>query len=59
MDPGNPSVAELFAGTGFGWLVIDAEHGLNGVRDVLAQQRAAGSDLGVLRADLTALRAAA
>ncbi|WP_068111313.1 aldolase/citrate lyase family protein [Tropicimonas marinistellae] len=37
---GDPSVAELAAQTGFDWLVIDAEHGPNGLRDVLAQLRA-------------------
>lgn len=40
---GDPSVAELAAGTGFDWLVVDAEHGPNGLRDVLAQLRAVGS----------------
>lgn len=39
---GDPSVAELCAGTGFDWLVIDGEHGPNGLRDVLAQLRAVG-----------------
>ncbi|MEE3360135.1 MAG: HpcH/HpaI aldolase/citrate lyase family protein [Pseudomonadota bacterium] len=41
---GDPSVAELAAGCGFDWLVIDAEHGPNGLRDVLAQLRAASND---------------
>ncbi len=41
---GDPSVAELAAGCGFDWLVIDAEHGPNGLRDVLAQLRAASHD---------------
>ena len=40
---GDPSVAELAADTGFDWLVIDGEHGPNGLRDVLAQLRAVGS----------------
>ena len=40
---GDPSVAELAAGTGFDWLVIDGEHGPNGLRDVLAQLRSIGS----------------
>lgn len=40
---GDPSVAELAAGTGFEWLVIDGEHGPNGLRDVLGQLRAIGS----------------
>ncbi len=40
---GDPSVAELAAGTGFDWLVIDGEHGPNGLREVLAQLRAVGS----------------
>jgi len=40
---GDPSVAELAAGAGFDWLVIDGEHGPNGLRDVLAQLRAIGT----------------
>ena len=40
---GDPSVAELCAGTGFDWLLIDGEHGPNGLRDVLAQLRAVGA----------------
>lgn len=39
---GDPSVAELASHTGFDWLVIDGEHGPNGLRDVLAQLRAVG-----------------
>ena len=39
---GDPSVAELAAQTGFDWLLIDGEHGPNGLRDVLAQLRAVG-----------------
>ncbi|WP_407492801.1 aldolase/citrate lyase family protein [Pseudooceanicola sp. MF1-13] len=39
---GDPSVAELAAGCGFDWLVIDGEHGPNQLRDVLAQLRAVG-----------------
>jgi 4-hydroxy-2-oxoheptanedioate aldolase len=39
---GEPTVTELAAGTGYDWLVIDAEHAPNGVRDVLAHLRAAG-----------------
>lgn len=39
---GDPSVAELAAGTGFDWLLVDGEHGPNGLRDVLAQLRAIG-----------------
>lgn len=39
---GDPSVAELAAGCGFDWLVIDGEHGPNRLRDVLAQLRAVG-----------------
>ncbi len=39
---GDASVAELAAGAGFDWLVIDVEHGPNGLRDVLAQIRAIG-----------------
>ncbi|GAA4227131.1 4-hydroxy-2-oxoheptanedioate aldolase [Sagittula marina] len=40
---GDPSVAELCAHTGFDWLVIDGEHGPNGLRDVMAQLRAVGT----------------
>ncbi|WP_375261931.1 aldolase/citrate lyase family protein [Palleronia sp.] len=39
---GHPSVAELATGCGYDWLVIDGEHGPNGLRDVLAQLRAVG-----------------
>ena len=39
---GDASVTELAAGTGFDWLLIDGEHGPNGLRDVLAQLRGAG-----------------
>ncbi|GHF72198.1 aldolase/citrate lyase family protein [Seohaeicola zhoushanensis] len=42
MGLGDPSVAELASGCGFDWMVIDAEHGPNGLRDVLAQLRAVG-----------------
>lgn len=38
----DPSAAELCAGAGFDWLVIDGEHGPNGLRDVLAQLRSIG-----------------
>lgn len=36
------TTAELCAGAGFDWLVIDGEHGPNGLRDILAQLRAIG-----------------
>jgi len=36
------TTAELAAGAGFDWLVIDGEHGPNGLRDVLDQLRAIG-----------------
>ncbi|MBW6417542.1 aldolase/citrate lyase family protein [Celeribacter sp. PS-C1] len=39
---GDPSATELAAGIGFDWLLIDGEHGPNGLRDVLAQLRGAG-----------------
>ncbi|ERJ18551.1 24-dihydroxyhept-2-ene-17-dioic acid aldolase protein [Salinisphaera shabanensis E1L3A] len=39
---GDPTVAEICSHTGFDWLVIDGEHGPNGLRDVLAQLRAMG-----------------
>ncbi|KEP71714.1 2-keto-3-deoxy-L-rhamnonate aldolase [Thioclava dalianensis] len=37
---GDPSVTELASHCGFDWLVIDGEHGPNGLRDILAQLRA-------------------
>ncbi|OYX43153.1 MAG: 2-keto-3-deoxy-L-rhamnonate aldolase [Rhodobacterales bacterium 32-67-9] len=39
---GDASVAELAAQCGYDWLVIDGEHGPNGLRDVLGQLRAIG-----------------
>lgn len=42
---GDPTVAEICSHTGFDWLVIDGEHGPNGLRDVLAQLRAIGDTL--------------
>lgn len=36
------TTAELCAGAGFDWLVIDGEHGPNGLRDILDQLRAIG-----------------
>jgi len=36
----DPSVADLLAGAGFDWLLIDAEHAPNDVRTVLAQLQA-------------------
>ncbi len=36
----DPYVAELLAGTGFDWLLLDGEHGPNDVRSVLAQLQA-------------------
>lgn len=40
---GEAATAELCAQAGFDWLVIDAEHGPNGLRDILAQLRAIGT----------------
>lgn len=37
MGLGNPLSAELLADTGFDWLLIDAEHGVNDFHSVLAQ----------------------
>lgn len=37
---GNPVCAELCAGAGFDWLLIDAEHGPNDIRSLLAQLQA-------------------
>lgn len=42
MALGDASAAELCASAGFDWLVIDGEHGPNGLRDILAQLRAVG-----------------
>jgi len=39
---GDPSCAELSAGAGFDWVLIDGEHGPNGLRDILGQLRAIG-----------------
>ncbi|MFV0359827.1 aldolase/citrate lyase family protein [Tropicimonas sp.] len=39
---GEATTAELCAGAGFDWLVIDGEHGPNGLRDMLDQLRAVG-----------------
>ncbi len=39
---GEATTAELCAGAGFDWLVIDGEHGPNDLRDVLDQLRAIG-----------------
>ena len=36
----NPYTAEIVAGAGFDWLLIDAEHGPNDVRSLLAQLQA-------------------
>jgi len=37
---GDPISAELCAGSGFDWLVLDAEHGPNDLRSLLAQMQA-------------------
>lgn len=37
---GDPVVAELLSGCGYDWLLIDAEHGPNDLRSVLAQLQA-------------------
>lgn len=39
----DPYVAEALAGTGFDWLLIDAEHSPNDLRSVLGQLQAIGS----------------
>lgn len=38
---GDPAATELAAGIGFDWLIIDGEHGPNGLIEVLSQLRAA------------------
>lgn len=45
---GDPSSAELAAGTGFDWVLIDGEHGPNGLRDVLDQLRGIGEQTQVV-----------
>ncbi|MEJ8473276.1 HpcH/HpaI aldolase/citrate lyase family protein [Roseibium algae] len=42
MGLGEATTAELCAGTGFDWLVIDGEHGPNRLRDILGQLRSVG-----------------
>lgn len=37
---GNPTIAEICAGSGADWLLIDAEHGPNGLESILAQLQA-------------------
>jgi 4-hydroxy-2-oxoheptanedioate aldolase len=37
---GSPTLAELFAGCGFDWILIDTEHSPNELPDVIAQLRA-------------------
>ena len=37
---GSPLVAELCAGSGLDWLLIDAEHSPNGLESILAQLQA-------------------
>ncbi|MBV2179796.1 MAG: HpcH/HpaI aldolase/citrate lyase family protein [Castellaniella sp.] len=55
----DPYSAELLAGTGFDWLLIDAEHGPNDMRTVLAQLQALqgrGPDILVRMVDHDAAR---
>ena len=40
---GSPLVAEICAGSGLDWLLIDAEHGPNGLESILAQLQAVAS----------------
>lgn len=40
---GSPLVAEICAGSGFDWLLIDMEHSPNGLASVLAQLQAVGA----------------
>lgn len=37
---GDPYVAELVAGTGFDWVLVDGEHGPNDLRSIIAQLQA-------------------
>lgn len=46
----HPGAAEICAGAGFDWLVIDAEHGPNGLAEIMAQLRVlSGSSHAVVR----------
>ncbi|MDF1803660.1 HpcH/HpaI aldolase/citrate lyase family protein [Thalassovita sp.] len=45
---GDPSAAELCGGAGFDWVLVDGEHGPNGLRDVLAQLRSVGDKTQVI-----------
>ena len=40
VSTGSPLVAEICAGSGLDWLLIDMEHGPNGLESVLAQLQA-------------------
>jgi 4-hydroxy-2-oxoheptanedioate aldolase len=50
---GEPYLAEMLAGTGFDWLLIDGEHGPNDLRQTLAQLQAIGSATSTLPAGVT------
>jgi 4-hydroxy-2-oxoheptanedioate aldolase len=39
---GSPLIAEICAGGGLDWLLIDMEHSPNGLESVLVQQQAVG-----------------
>ncbi len=43
MGLGDPCAAEMLAGAGFDWLLIDGEHSPNDLRSVLAQLQAAAA----------------
>lgn len=43
----SPTAAEICAGAGFDWVVIDAEHGFSNERSILAQLQALGNQTGV------------
>ena len=43
VDLASPLVADLLAGAGFDWLLLDAEHGPNSLPQLLAQAQAIGS----------------
>ena len=47
---GSPLVAEICAGSGLDWLLIDAEHSPNGLESILAQLHAVGSKPALVRA---------
>ncbi len=46
LGTGEPYIAEILAGTGFDWLLIDGEHAPNDVRSILGQLQGIASSVG-------------